>query len=992
MKYNSTGTLLWNRTWGASGNIGYGIAIDSNNNIYLAGRTSSVVALLLKYRPYIDVVIEAPRNLQATPSGWTNINSFTVDWVNPNDPSGIVGAYYKLDSAPTSDTDGFYVAGTNIEQVTGITVSGQGTHVIYIWLEDGFGNIHYQHRNSTTLYYDSQPPSYSNEKVSLTSPQNYTTAQYYQYNLTIIDNIALDTVFFEWDGTNHTVITCNGNDFYYDLYDLGAGTYPYRWYFNDTVNNWNSTPLRSYIISPITTGLELLLNGTPANYQINQSQACNITITFPITDTVLLYLNDSLIDIGLAPLVNISQYIQCGLYNVTAYYLGSQNYTAMSVTRWLTVIDIEPPLITHFANLTYLNSTALEYHHSSVNISANVVDNGVISSVLLCENSTGSFLNRTIINHIGETYWFVLDIGSLNYGETLAYYFYANDMSNLWGKNDNATNLFRLCVYDFMDPSSCAINYEIKYAPNFVLESTIFSLADGDDFGGSGISYYQYRIDFGGWMTGSVFNLSCESDGVHAIQYKVVDYAGNNGTLSNISVYLLANNADYDNDGLTNADEINRYYTNPLDADTDDDGFTDGEEIAAGTDPLNASDNPLVRERRKITLIIIIVIIGSVSTISVLYVKVIRKRKIEKELKLKDQSNQEIKMKLNKLTNGLNILMGQIDRDIDSKQLLDLTSQKDRLMSELDEMIQNASKSIPKWETSEYSRELSELKSTYNKVNLILINKLTEDFQNQQDLLFKSIEQQINAYQQRMEESLKTGTTLEEHNTVISEYQGEISKLVLNLTFLFQKHEKYGLASLTAQGQERLSNLQAKFDKLCNQNKEKIKLLHFNEIRVIKQKLDHSIQQIEDSFNEKILKLVVSIENLDISEALHLKEQLNIDWINLGSIKLDQAQFKDLKFVRIDEISTDWKEKLIDLQNKLKIYEDNLVYEMNLIKIYTRIPEFLKITGGHIKISALASNLNIEPTELKEICLLLIKNEKVTWRLGPDLDSIIETK
>ena len=130
-----------------------------------------------------------------------------------------------------------------------------------------------------------------------------------------------------------------------------------------------------------------------------------------------------------------------------------------------------------------------------------------------------------------------------------------------------------------------------------------------------------------GWMTGSVLGLSSMSDGVHVIHYKVVDNAGNNGTSSNVSVYLLANNADYDNDGLTNADEINKYYTNPLNADTDGDGFTDGEEIAAGTDPLNASDNPMEREQIRNTLIIIIVLIGAVSTISVLYVKVIRKEK-----------------------------------------------------------------------------------------------------------------------------------------------------------------------------------------------------------------------------------------------------------------------------------------------------------------------------------------------------------------------------
>ncbi|MFX1497214.1 MAG: SBBP repeat-containing protein [Promethearchaeota archaeon] len=38
VKYNSGGTLLWNRTWGAFGNnYAYGIAFDSSDNVYIAG-------------------------------------------------------------------------------------------------------------------------------------------------------------------------------------------------------------------------------------------------------------------------------------------------------------------------------------------------------------------------------------------------------------------------------------------------------------------------------------------------------------------------------------------------------------------------------------------------------------------------------------------------------------------------------------------------------------------------------------------------------------------------------------------------------------------------------------------------------------------------------------------------------------------------------------------------------------------------------------------
>jgi len=101
-----------------------------------------------------DTSIETPENIQATPSGWTNNNSFNITWNNPSDESGIIGAYYKLYSAPTSDTDGTYTAGADIEQLIDISVISFGNHSIYVWLEDGVNNIDYTKNNQTFLLLD----------------------------------------------------------------------------------------------------------------------------------------------------------------------------------------------------------------------------------------------------------------------------------------------------------------------------------------------------------------------------------------------------------------------------------------------------------------------------------------------------------------------------------------------------------------------------------------------------------------------------------------------------------------------------------------------------------------------------------------------------------------------------------------------------------------------------------------------------------------------
>ena len=45
--------------------------------------------------------------------------------------------------------------------------------------------------------------------------------------------------------------------------------------------------------------------------------------------------------------------------------------------------------------------------------------------------------------------------------------------------------------------------------------------------------------------------------------------------------------ADSDDDGLRDGDEVNVHHTNPLDADSDDDKLLDGVEVRYGTDPLD---------------------------------------------------------------------------------------------------------------------------------------------------------------------------------------------------------------------------------------------------------------------------------------------------------------------------------------------------------------------------------------------------------------------
>jgi serine protease len=110
-----------------------------------------------------------PSDLAATPGGWSKTDSFEIDWTNPSHPSAIAGAYYKIGSPPTSDTDGLF---TTVKPIS-VTATAQGGQPVFVWLKDVDGNSSYLYRSSTTLRWDATPPS--PEITSPTSDPVYTT-------------------------------------------------------------------------------------------------------------------------------------------------------------------------------------------------------------------------------------------------------------------------------------------------------------------------------------------------------------------------------------------------------------------------------------------------------------------------------------------------------------------------------------------------------------------------------------------------------------------------------------------------------------------------------------------------------------------------------------------------------------------------------------------------------------------------------------------------
>ena len=95
----------------------------------------------------------------------------------------------------------------------------------------------------------------------------------------------------------------------------------------------------------------------------------------------------------------------------------------------------------------------------------------------------------------------------------------------------------------------------------------------------------------GNWTWTPSSNLSI---GSHSIEFSVIDVAGNESPRTQSRNFQIVD--DYDNDGLTTAEETAQG-TDPHNADTDHDGSSDSEELANGTNPLDRGSVLPTREK-----------------------------------------------------------------------------------------------------------------------------------------------------------------------------------------------------------------------------------------------------------------------------------------------------------------------------------------------------------------------------------------------------------
>lgn len=103
------------------------VAVDKGGNVYV---TEDVNGLIVQILVTDRIPPQPPMNLVASPPGWTATNVFSLTWQNPTDPSGIAGAYLKLDTPPSAAADGTLYPGAALTQVLSLTAA-PGAHPAY---------------------------------------------------------------------------------------------------------------------------------------------------------------------------------------------------------------------------------------------------------------------------------------------------------------------------------------------------------------------------------------------------------------------------------------------------------------------------------------------------------------------------------------------------------------------------------------------------------------------------------------------------------------------------------------------------------------------------------------------------------------------------------------------------------------------------------------------------------------------------------------------
>jgi hypothetical protein len=379
-------------------------------------------------------------NITTTVTDETNVNQVIVQITYPNNTN------QNFTMIPDGGNTWYYEFSNTQET---------GTYNYTIFASDtsnNWGNTTIQ----TFDIQDSTAPKYYNIKEP-TDPSIYDPATSYQFNATWNDtDSSISNVIFEFNGTNYTYLASQvqnvSSEFYYSFTSLGVGTYNYRWYANDTKNNWNATTTFTFTVSQASTSIKLFLNGTEGNKNYGLGDFANFTVALNISGKTV-YLNTSIpgwvLQSGATPLVNITQLNSLGYFTITGSFLGDQNYTGSSQTYFANVTDTTAP---QWSNNQSSYPATYAVQASVFNITW--TDNVNVSIVQIEGNWSGSATNYTATLISGTTANGVWSYNATLPAGTFYWKSYATDTSG----NKNLTDIWEFTIGKANNPINLYLN------------------------------------------------------------------------------------------------------------------------------------------------------------------------------------------------------------------------------------------------------------------------------------------------------------------------------------------------------------------------------------------------------------------------------------------------------------------------------------------------------------------------------------------------------
>jgi len=388
------------------------INVYANDTLNNWGLNNSYVVWIDSTPPIITVV--SPLN--------QNYTTITVDFnVSLNEDGDWCG--FSLDSAANVTMTKFnntYFNYTNFSMT-------QGNHNVVYSCNDTLNNLN--NTEQVTFFIDSIAP-YFTDSTPQDQSISYKVALSHDINATDsglgLDSFNVNDSRFKINSTsglleNNTI--------------LGVNEYYLNITINDTVNNLNSTVMLVNI-TKAQSEVNLTLNETDGNVTITQDSSILLNgtlITGDAAGTLKLYNDNILINEDTIEVSNQTDFNVVGIFNITVYYIKSQNYTGSYETWWVNVTEAPDSQNPNVTLLPESPTSPVDYAEGAVyEFNATITDNRELDTVLLDFNGT----NYTATNLTADIYNVTFTDLAVN---TYYYRWFANDTSGLINNTENGT-------------------------------------------------------------------------------------------------------------------------------------------------------------------------------------------------------------------------------------------------------------------------------------------------------------------------------------------------------------------------------------------------------------------------------------------------------------------------------------------------------------------------------------------------------------------------